>query len=161
MSYIIRPVKAVEWEDAMGVAWRTFQKYEAPEYSQAGIDSFLDFISDENLYKMYVAGLYKVFVAVDDKRIIGIISLRKRNHISLLFVDSKYHRQGIGSALISFAAMYVIEEEGLGLLTVHAAPYAEEFYHKVGFIDVGGRTEEHGIIYTPMQYVYESDSSIV
>ena len=151
----IRPAKRNEWEDAMALAWRTFMKFEAPDYSERGRDSFLEFISDEGLYKMFLLGEYHLFVALDDKKIVGIVALRARTHISLLFVDEMYHRQGLGRSLINYAAMYVAEEIRENIITVNAAPYATEFYHKVGFKDAGPMEENDGIRYTPMLFSME------
>ncbi len=139
-----------EWDICMDLAWRTFLKYEAPEYSEEGINNFKAFVSDDVLKNMFHNGAYQLFVAVRDGVIIGIISLRDNNHISLLFVDSKYHRQGVGRGLINKLAEYLYTEMGQTSMTVNAAPYAVEFYHKVGFEDTGKEQESAGIRFTPM-----------
>ncbi|MCR5595634.1 MAG: GNAT family N-acetyltransferase [Lachnospiraceae bacterium] len=134
----------------MDLAWRTFVKYEAPEYTQEGIQNFKDFVTDGVLKTMFENGVYKLFVAVYEKKIIGIISLRDNNHISLLFVESKYHRQGVGSGLMQFLVEHMINVMNLRSLTVNAAPYGVEFYHKLGFEDTGPEQVNSGITYTPM-----------
>lgn len=150
----IRQALTDEWEPAMELCWRTFLKYEAPVYSKEGTENFLNFISDEQLYKMFLNGDYKVFVAVKDNKIVGVGSLRAGSHISLLFVDEKYHRQGIGRKLIK--EMQKSMNRTLGIkMTVNASPYGEEFYHKLGFIDSGDKVQTDGIIYTPMTLFYE------
>lgn len=149
-SCYIRPAKPEEWDDAMSLAWRTFQKFEADDYTKEGIESFLDFITDNSLRKMFLMGNYKMFVALEAEQVIGLISLRACNHISLLFVDEKYHKKGIGRALIDYAAEYVLNREKRLFCTVNAAPYAVGFYHRVGFTDTAEETENTGIRYTPM-----------
>lgn len=149
--YPIRQAKIDEWEDAMSLAWRTFMKYEAPDYPKRGSESFLEFISDNGLYKMFCIGQYKLFIATDNDKIVGLISIRSRNHISLLFVDGAYHKRGIGRSLINYAAMYVREETKLTTITVAAAPYAIEFYHRLGFKDTGPQGISDGMIYVPME----------
>ena len=91
-------------------------------------------------------------VALDGDRIIGIISLRNNNHISLLFVEENYHKKGIGTKLIQELAKYLTTEEGITRMTVNAAPYAIGFYHKIGFADTDTEQENDGIRYTPMEY---------
>ena len=81
----------------------------------------------------------------------GMLTLREKKHISLLFVDAAYHRNGIGSALIKFVAKYVVNEEGLDVLTVNSSPYAVGFYHKRGFRDTDEETIADGIRFTPME----------
>lgn len=80
-----------------------------------------------------------------------MISLRNETHISLLFVDANYHRHGIGRQLIQYVSDYVLREEGHDFVTVNAAPYAVEFYHRIGFVDTDVRQFNDGIWYTPMR----------
>ena len=42
----VRPAYREEWDDAMALAWRTFMRFEAQDYTQEGIKSFQDFITD-------------------------------------------------------------------------------------------------------------------
>ena len=39
-------------------------------------------------------------------------------------------------------------------MTVNAAPYAVEFYHKLQFVDVAPQLSAEGITYTPMERVF-------
>ena len=94
-----------------------------------------------------------MFVALDKNRIVGMITLRNASHISLLFVDEKYHRRGIGRALIEYIREYLLSEAGIGKVTVNAAPYGVAFYHKLGFTDLRPEEERDGIKYTPMEFV--------
>lgn len=147
----IRPAYRDEWDDAMALAWRTFMQFEARDYTPAGVESFQDFITDAVLYRMFVMGAYQLFGAYDNGRMIGMLSLRSETHISLLFVDEKYHRMGIGRELIEYVSRYVLTEEGHNCITVNAAPYATGFYHRVGFVDTNTEQASDGIRYTPMQ----------
>lgn len=140
-----------DWEPAMKLAWETFLIFEAQEYSEEGVDSFRDFISDQWLKKMFLKGEYQMFVALEGEKIIGFITVRNKCHISLLFVDKEYHRMGIGSTLIQKVREYLITEVGVDYMTVDSAPYAVEFYHKLGFWDLAPRQEKQGIIYTSMK----------
>lgn len=140
-----------DWDGAMKLAWDTFERFDAPDYSQEGIENFHKFVNDDMLRKMFVAGHYQLFVAVDGDRYVGLISLREKKHISLLFVDEDYHGNGVGSALIKYVAKYGKDEEGIDRLTVNAAPYAVGFYHKRGFRDLGPETVADGIRFTPME----------
>lgn len=153
IPYEIRFASPEEWEEAMGLAWKTFLEFEADVYTPEGVRSFEDFITDSGLKRMFVMGTYQMIAAFDHGRMIGMITLRSEMHISLLFVDSHYHRRGIGRALILKMADYVKSELGKRRLTVNASPYGVEFYHKVGFKDLGPEKQQDGIIYTPMDYI--------
>lgn len=151
-EYKIRFAYVSEWQDAINLAWKTFLRFEAGDYSQQGVESFKDFITDSTLYKQFRSGSYQLMVALDEEKIVGIISLRNNSHISLLFVEENYHRKGIGRRLIQELGKYLTTEEGITRMTVNAAPYAIGFYHRVGFMDTDMEQENDGIRYTPMEY---------
>ncbi|MCI8358622.1 MAG: GNAT family N-acetyltransferase [Lachnospiraceae bacterium] len=153
IPYQIRSAYRDEWDDAMTLAWKTFMQFEADIYTDEGIRNFEDFITDTTLHRMFLMGVYQMFVALDKNRIVGMITLRNASHISLLFVDEKYHRRGIGRALIEYIREYLLSEAGIGKVTVNAAPYGVAFYHKLGFTDLRPEEERDGIKYTPMEFV--------
>lgn len=154
ISYKIRFAGQDDWDEAMGVAWKTFLEFEADDYSVEGVRSFEDFITDTGLKRMFVMGRYQMMVACHRDRIVGMITLRNEMHISLLFVHKDYHRQGIGRALIENMADYVKNELSKYRITVNASPYGVAFYHSIGFKDLGPERQQDGIIYTPMEYVF-------
>lgn len=158
MNLTIRMAYSEDWEDAIGVAWKTFLEFEGNEYPEVGVTHFKDFLTDRMLYKMFLKGEYQMFVALDDSaqthgrsRLIGLISLRNITHISLLFVDKEYHRRGVGRKLIETAQNYLLSELNKDRMTVNAAPYAVDFYHKLGFHDTGSEQMQDGIVFTPME----------
>jgi len=147
---IIRQARIFDWEEAITLAWRTFLKFEANDYGTSGIRSFRKFLADTTLRRMFLLGKYTMFIAVAGGRIVGMISLRSENHISLLFVEEKYHRKGIGGALIRHAEEYLHEELQMRTITVDAAPYAVEFYHKLNYKDTQPERCMDGIRFTSM-----------
>ena len=149
--YQIRSAYREEWEEAMALAWKTFLRFEADVYSTEGVQNFENFITDTTLHRMFVMGAYQMFVALDQDRIVGMITLRDSKHISLLFVDEKYHRRGIGRALMKYLTEYMVKEMHIRQVTVNASPYGVEFYHKLGFRDLRPEERKDGIIYTPME----------
>jgi len=150
IPYQIRFVNREEWEDAMALAWKTFLEFEGDVYPPEGVRNFEDFITDSGLKKMFLRGVYQMMAAYDGEKLVGIISMRNEKHISLLFVDRNYHRRGIGRALVTALAAYVRQEMGHKQLTVNASPYGVEFYHRLGFFDLGPQKQQDGIIFTPM-----------
>ncbi len=150
LKYTVRRAETHEWEDAMALAWRTFMRFEACDYTQEGIDNFSNFISDNGLHKMFMIGAYHLWVAVADGKIVGMISLRSKCHVSLLFVDAAYHRQGIATALMETLWEYMRDTDEY-VCTVNASPYAVGFYHRLGFIDRDKEQIDDGIRYTPMK----------
>lgn len=150
-KFYFRMAVEKDWEPAMKLAWETFLIFEAEEYSEEGIESFRDFVSDQWLKNQFLKGEYQMLVALEKEKLIGFITLRNHSHISLLFVDKDFHRQGVGTALVQRLGEYLITEMGVDYMTVDSAPYALEFYHKLGFWDLAPQQEKQGIIYTSMK----------
>ena len=151
-SYTIIPCPTERWDDATELAFRVFLKYEAAQYGEKGTDSFARFLSSSTLEKLFKAGKYIVYTAMKGNDIIGVASVRSGNHLSLLFVDDAYHRQGIARELIKTVQDYLLRETQYQTLTVHSSPYAIPFYERMGFKATDDQiTAEDGIIYTPMQ----------
>lgn len=151
MKYQINPAKDEQWDDAMELAFKVFLKFEAKEYGKEGTDKFVQFLSSTEMQKLFRGGMYILYVATIGKEIIGLISLRSGNHISLLFVDERYHKQGVGRALIQTLRRYLIENTSYVKMTVHASPYGVPFYERIGFEATDVEQKQDGIIYTPME----------
>lgn len=150
-AYEIRWAKVEDWQQTMDMVWRTFMEFEASDYTEEGIANFHDFISNGKIYQMFEKGSYPMLVACAKERVIGQISVRNRNHLSLLFVEKQFHRQGIGRALLDRMAEYLKKECGEAFMSVMAAPYAVGFYRKCGFHVYGPEKEYAGIRVMPME----------
>lgn len=149
---VIRKLKEEEWDDAISLIWKTFLRFEAGDYEEEGIRSFLDFISDERLKKMWQLGEYPIYVAWEEKRqsIVGVVSYRNENLLSLLFVEASYQKQGIGRALVWRVREEIASYGRKKQLLVRSSPYATGFYHRLGFCDTDREQFKQGIRYTPM-----------
>lgn len=135
---------------AVQLAWDTFLVYEAPEYAPEGVKNFHDFVKGEELRNMFALGEYRTWGAFDaDNVIVGMLGIRKQWHISLLFVDPRFHHQKIASRLLD-NAFREAAEESINVMTVNSSPYAVPFYHKLGFKDLDHERTTDGIRYTPM-----------
>ncbi|MGN0402424.1 MAG: GNAT family N-acetyltransferase [Acetatifactor sp.] len=152
--YEIRWAKKEEWSPAMKMIWRTFLKFEGNDYTREGIRNFFKFITDEDLFQAFLKGEYLMLVALDRGRVIGAGSIRNKNHLSLLFVDEEYHRRGVGREIMTRLCRYLKEEAGERYMTLKAAPYAVNFYKKLGFMAVRPEEEYSGIRVTSMEKVF-------
>lgn len=148
----IRFIDSEEWDEAMELVYRTFLEFDAVSFTREGIDQFREFIADNSLKRMFLAGCFQVIGAYDHMKLVGVIALRDNSHISLLFVDKNYQHHGIGRKLVMQLADFAYLKLHQHLLTVNAAPYAIDFYHRIGFKDTSLEIAEHGIKYTPMKY---------
>ncbi len=151
---VIRSARIDDWENVKKLAWNTFLKYEAEDYGVEGTRSFREFLDDEKLHRMFLLGEYIVFIATYKDELLGMISLRSQNHISLLFVAEHFQHMGIGSALIRWAEHYLHKDMGEDKITVDAAPYAVECYHGLGYQDVDVERCIDGIRFTSMEKIF-------
>ncbi len=151
MPYKIRWARSEDWQEIMEMVWRTFMEFEASDYTEEGILNFRDFITNGKIFQMFEKGTYPMLVATDGEKIIGQISVRNRNHISLLFVDRNYHKQGVGRSLILSMAEFLKKECGEIYMSVKAAPYAVGFYRRCGFHACAPEEEYSGIRVMPME----------
>lgn len=154
VPYEIRWAYDEEWEAAMELVWKTFLKFEGNEYTEEGIRNFYEFISDGQLYEAFLEGKYQVMLALDCGKIIGVASVRYGNHLSLLFVDEEYHRQGVGKRLMNRLCQYLKDEAGERYISLKASPYAVNFYRRLGFQAVRPEEEYSGIRVTCMEKVF-------
>lgn len=153
IPYEVRWAKADEWAPAMRMIWKTFLKYEGKDYTEEGIRNFFEFITDDALYVSFLKGEYQMMVALDDERVIGAASVRSHNHLSLLFVDEEYHYRGVGRTLMNRMCEYLKKEAGERYMSLNAAPYAVNFYRKLGFRTVRPEGVYSGIRVTSMEKV--------
>lgn len=140
----IRKVTTSEIDTAINLIWETFLQFEAPDYSDEGIQSFHDFIENKEMIKSL-----EFFGAYENNELKGVIATNdNRKHICCFFVRAKYHRQGIGRMLWE----YLLNNSENMLFTVNSSPYAVSVYHKLGFIDTDTEQLSDGIRFTPMKF---------
>lgn len=137
-----RRINSVEMEDAIKLVWKVFLEYEAPDYSEEGIEEFKKSIED-NAW----VDAREFYGAFEEDRIIGVIATKDKHHIALFFVDGKYHKQGIGKKL--FNMVLKLNEDNY--FTVNSSPYAHEVYRHLGFEDTDIEQCIRGLKFYPMK----------
>lgn len=145
----IRLLDKREIEAAMKLVKEVFFKFEAPEYSQQGIDEFLRFIEPGAIAAMMDSGELALWGCFDEELLAGVAAAKNLNHISLLFVRKDYHRRGIARSLFN-EAKAACAANGAKSITVNSSPYAVEAYRRLGFAETGEEQTIKGIRFTPM-----------
>lgn len=132
-------------DEALNLTLNVFMEFGASDYNEEGVQTFKDYIDNKELSEnLEMHGAYS------DNKLVGVVATRNEgNHITLLFVDGKYHRQGIGRKLFE----QVIKNSSGANITVNSSPYAIEVYHHLGFIETDFEHIDDGIRYTPMVYI--------
>lgn len=137
-----RSIKKEEMNEAMELVWKVFLEYEAPDYTQEGIDEFKRTIDDKSWLDAR-----EFYGAFEDEKIVGVIATKDKHHIALLFVDGEYHRRGIGKTLFNI----VLELNEDNYFTVNSSPYAHEVYKHLGFEDTDVEQCICGLRFYPMK----------
>lgn len=140
----IRKIDNEQIPGAVALIWTIFLRFEAPDYSDEGVQSFQNFIEDKAVLKTL-----EFFGAYEKEELRGVIATRdNRKHICCFFVKAQYHRQGIGRRLWE----YILQHSENAEFTVNSSPYAVPVYHKLGFVDTDSEQLTDGIRYTPMKF---------
>ena len=139
-----------EINNAFHLAEEVFMQFEAPVFTQRGIDSFRDFLWGKRVREMLRDGSMKVWCCYSGNELIGMLSLRDGEHISLAFVKGDHHRQGAGRMLFAEAKKYALAM-GRQYITVNASDHGIPFYRAMGFRETDMQLDTDGIIYTPME----------
>lgn len=133
MNYQIRQATTENISPALDLALRVFMEYDAldygPEHTERMRVSIEERIANPDIYLL---GNRLMFVALNDKKVIGIIETYGNNRISLMFVDSAYHRQGIATDLMSRMACE-LKMRGYDKIVLNSSPYGFAFYKHFGF----------------------------
>lgn len=154
---IIKMLEQVHLKDALDLILNVFMEYEAPDYSEQGIQEFKKFISYENVIEKFLNNQMLFWGCYMKDKLVGVISTRNTNHISLLFVQKEFHRQGIAKELFN-TVIKECNKSNHNIITVNSSPYAVHIYHHLGFTDTDNEQEIDGICFTPMKYLINKDN---
>ncbi len=142
MNYDTKKMGESELQVVLGLVERVFNEFEKPDYSDEGFK----FANFESISKGLKNNL-EIYVAKVGEKIVGMICVRDKSHIALLFVDKDYHHQGIAKNLVEH--IKVLNKNKV--LTVNSSPYAIKFYQKIGFVAESEMQEIDGIKFVPMK----------
>ncbi|MGL4730078.1 MAG: GNAT family N-acetyltransferase [Clostridium sp.] len=152
MDYIIKKVTNNDLDTAFSLIGETFSEFIAPDYSQEAVDNFFkNFIGNNNFKEGFKNGKQIMYGAYIKETLVGVMSIREDNHVSCVFVNKKYHRQGIATKLFNHM-ISELKNRQIKKITLHASPYAVPFYHSIGFKDLAKQQTFQGILFTPMEY---------
>lgn len=160
MNFIIRKIFSNEVEEAMELALEVFMQFEAPDYGDAGVDTFKrDIVENPTFIDNAKNGLCPIYAAFDGDKMVAIIGMRSnKTHINLVFTKKEYHRKGIATAIFKFLLNDLLNENpSLNELTLNSSPYGLPFYISLGFIPLSEEQEINGIRFTPMKYIIKKN----
>lgn len=138
----IRSIKEDEMDNALDLVWRVFLEFEAPDYTEEGIQTFRKTLDDKD----WVASR-DFYGAFENDELQGVIATKDLHHIALYFVDGKYHHKGIGRKLYD----RVEELNNDDYFTVNSSIWAHDIYKHMGFEDTDNEQCISGIRFYPMK----------
>ncbi|GFN94180.1 gcn5 family acetyltransferase [Plakobranchus ocellatus] len=137
-------VRHVDMEDAYGIFRRLSHevarcRYDVP-LDHKVIVAYKTVQSDKREKEKEAIGIVTFWISqMSISRNVGTFQFMDSyfHHISFMFVNKKYQRQGIGTKLLD-AAMATIRESGLNRpIHLEAAKSAVQFFRKKGFVSLG------------------------
>lgn len=141
----IRRIESEQMEEALTHVLEVFMQFEAPDYSDEGVETFKRTGIED---REYIDSL-TMYGAFHNQELVGVIATRNEGrHIALFFVKALFHGKGIGRALWE----KVLTESTAKKITVNSSPFAKEVYHRFGFIDTEEEKEYEGVRFIPMIY---------
>ena len=149
-GYEIRKLDVADLQNALHLVWEVFLEFEAPEYSEEGIQEFKDFIYYESIKEKLLKSELLMWGGFIGNKLVGVIATYPC-HICLLFVDKAYHKQGIARSLFDEVLDYYKTNTAHSEITVNSSPYAVATYHRLGFIDTNSEQTVNGIRFVPMK----------
>jgi GNAT superfamily N-acetyltransferase len=142
-TYTIRGALPEDVRPALDLALNVFTEYEMPDYAPEALENFKRGMD-----------VGRMCVALDGEKIIGLVNERKNGHVSMLFVDGRYHRRGIATVLMN-EMVSALKSEGIKRITLNASPYGMAFYEHFGFRPTDSVQHADGFVFTPMEYSFE------
>ena len=154
---VYRPMEPADAEAVSRLILDSFGEFIAGEYSDEGRAEFNRFVQPEAIVDRSRSNHF-VLVALAGERLAGVIELRDNDHVSLLFVDSRFQRQGLARELLMRALSVARPAKpGLDRVTVNSSRFGVPIYEKLGFRQTGPERSVNGIVFIPMAHKLAPD----
>ncbi len=148
----VSAIAVSQYREAIEVAAQSFDRFDAPDYSDYGRTSFLAYASFWSFSLRQLKGHVAFCTRSNDNKISGMLEIRENRHITMLFVSPDHVKKGIGKTLVTFAEQYIKQANpSCDKITLNSSPYAFGFYKKMGFAQADELKDEGGFVYIPME----------
>lgn len=107
--------------------------------------------NDEEGLRGFVQQGHVYHVALADGELAGFIAVRELTHLFHLFVDKRWHGQGVARRLWDVARRASLDAGNPGFFTVNSSNHALPVYAAWGFVPTAQRQFTKGLYYTPMR----------
>ena len=127
-------------------------EYIVHDSPREGACSFLRENDEEGL-RGFVRSGHFYHVAFEAGELAGFIAIRNNDHLYHLFVDRRWHRQGLARRLWDVARAAALARGGAGSFTVNASSFAVPVYEAFGFERTGPLQCVKGLKVNPMRFI--------
>lgn len=125
-------------------------------------DNAAAFLADQGEERMrgFLAEGYVYHVAEVRGELAGFIAVRQRSHVYSLYVDKRFHRQGLARRLWDTAREAALGPGHPGAFTVNSSNHAVPFYESLGFVR-SAPMQAATVCYNPMRLALGTGGALV
>lgn len=127
----VRPYRVVDAAATMAVFRNAVHEGTARDYTAEQRDAWAPEDLDEEAWALRRSDR-PTWVAEIENAVVGFIDLMLDGHIDMLFVHTRFHRQGVASALYRTVEDGA-RDAGIGALSTDASLTAQPFFARCGF----------------------------
>ena len=142
----IRPLTHDDLDTASTLCMAAFMASVAPSLGDEGIATFRK-IAAADAFAARMTQDNTLLLAEIENRVVGLIELKQRRHIAMLFIAPHQQRSGVGRRLVAAALKQVRGDR----VTVSASLPSVPAYLDYGFHCSGDVAESAGLVYQPME----------
>lgn len=150
---MIKQIIAKDLTAALSLVNRVFAEFVSVDYSDEGNATFASYLKTKEAEwgKELSEGKKKMWGYYIGDTLAGIIATRDTTHISLMFVDKAYHKQGIARQLFEVVKRDILITSDADCISVNSSPYAVPVYERLAFTKTDSEQEKDCIRYMPMK----------
>jgi len=146
----IRPIIDTDIAAVAGLIRQLAEQFVVHESAPDAAAAFLREHDEEAVRRNIGAGMV-YHVAESGSTLAGFVAVRDNSHLFHMFVDQRFHRQGVARRLWEVARRVAVEAGNPGVFTVNSSNYAAPVYEALGFIRTQATQYMNGIYFNPMQ----------
>ena len=134
----MRQAKNSDFGGLSDIYYRAVDIQLRPYYDKPQIDYYLKFARDRDKFGAFIFDS-ETWVVEHEDRLVGFGGLEQSGHITSLYVDPDYSRQGIASLLLE-KMITLAEERSCSRIFTEANPLSKSFFQNRGFVLLGEET---------------------